>query len=733
MVNNLRSIAVWLVKGSFFIIPFIPLYISRSLFFPYITGKNFIFRVIVEIAFAAWVFLAIYFKEYRPRKSPLTIAVLVFIGVVALATIFSLNPSRSFWSNFERMEGLVGYLHIVALFFIAAHVFNKKDWFIFLNLFVVAGIYENIYALVQKLGYLPSPQGGFRVDGTIGNSAYLAAYLVFLGGMAALLYVQSQSKLAKYYYAAMGVFSLISIYFTATRGAIVAAYLGVAVFCLLHLFLKKGEPLRSSHKKFLATALVVLAAIPVLFLALRNSSFILDNSTLNRVTPSALKRAAETRFTIWGMGWNGFKERPILGWGLENYAYVFSKYYEPSLYAQEAWFDRSHNVVFDWLISAGILGLLSFLFLFIAAFWMLYRLRLGDRLSLDASLVLGVLFAVYFIQDLFVFDNFSTYIAFFSLLAFIHSVWISDEKEKAAKEFSPWLPPTSASFVAPVLLLPAALLVYLWVVNPLRANLYLLSALRDQNVNRKFEDAFANYEKALSFSELGRQEVAEQLGRFATLAADQDLDEKFKVRVFNRAIGELKRVVENNPLEPRDHLFLGTVYAKVQLYDEAFKHFDKARELSPRKQQVYFEIADIYIKREDYAKALEVLKMAYDADSRFDMARLNYAAVLILNGNQEEADRLIVEKFGIPDIGDMLLAQVYARTKKLDRLFKVQEALIKSDPLNSEHAVNIAKTFVTLKRPADAINALREAISRIPEFKQQGEYFISEIRAGRNP
>ena len=33
------------------------------------------------------------------------------------------------------------------------------------------------------------------------------------------------------------------------------------------------------------------------------------------------------RIVIWKIAWQGFLERPLLGWGPENYSIVFSKYY----------------------------------------------------------------------------------------------------------------------------------------------------------------------------------------------------------------------------------------------------------------------------------------------------------------------------------------------------------------------------------------------------------------------
>ena len=66
---NIQSIARFAVLAPLFIIPFLALYISSDLFFPFITGKNFAFRALVEIAFVGYVVLALADKRYRPQFS----------------------------------------------------------------------------------------------------------------------------------------------------------------------------------------------------------------------------------------------------------------------------------------------------------------------------------------------------------------------------------------------------------------------------------------------------------------------------------------------------------------------------------------------------------------------------------------------------------------------------------------------------------------------------------------
>src|SRR3989344_5974090 len=110
-----------------FCIPVIPLIVATdpllpNLFFPYITGKNFTFRILTELLVGGWLILMLRDATYRPRRSLLLIAITVFTFTVALADAFSVNPLKSFWSNFERMEGFVTIAHLLLYFLVAGAI-----------------------------------------------------------------------------------------------------------------------------------------------------------------------------------------------------------------------------------------------------------------------------------------------------------------------------------------------------------------------------------------------------------------------------------------------------------------------------------------------------------------------------------------------------------------------------------------------------------------------------------
>jgi O-antigen ligase len=113
-----------------------------------------------------------------------------------------------------------------------------------------------------------------------------------------------------------------------------------------------------------------------------------------------------------------------LGYGQSNFNYVFNEYYDPRLYAQEQWFDRSHNIFFDWLVTGGFLGLLAYLSIFVAAVYYLFiqPFRKGAPETftvIERGILLGLL-AGYFTHNFVVFDNIVSYIFFAITLGLIH-------------------------------------------------------------------------------------------------------------------------------------------------------------------------------------------------------------------------------------------------------------------------------------------------------------------------
>jgi hypothetical protein len=173
MKDTLKAI----VLGGLFAVPFLTLYVENEYFFPFITGKNFWFRIIVDVTFAAWVLLALYEPKYRPKWSWLIGSFGILLVVMFFANLFGAHPSSSFWSNFERMDGYVSLVHTFLYFVVLGSVMlTEKLWRRLLNVSLVVAFAVALYGLLQYTGVLP---GSDRIDSRLGNAAYMAIYMLF--------------------------------------------------------------------------------------------------------------------------------------------------------------------------------------------------------------------------------------------------------------------------------------------------------------------------------------------------------------------------------------------------------------------------------------------------------------------------------------------------------------------------------------------------------------------------
>jgi len=367
---------LWLVKILLGLCLATPLFLTSSLLFPYTSIKAFSFRIFVEIAAIFYFYLALKYPAFRPKKTALTIAVLAFLLIWLLSAIFGVDSYLSFWGNLERMLGVLGMLHFAAFFLMLTGIFRtEKNWVSLIKISVVISSVISLLAVIQRfasLGVLIPQQG--RVYATIGNPAFLASYLIFniffTGYLIFISLAQGQKFMNWRVFSWSGFLLLqpIALFLTGTRGAFVGFSVGV-ILCLI--FFVLFYPAKNIRKYFLA----VLAAIMILggsVFAFRNSVFVRSNPDLNRIASITIKDVtAQNRLILWQKAWASWQERPIFGWGPENYEVAINKYFDARLLPYEAWYDRAHNFIFDYGVAGGWVGLAAFLSLIaIAAFYL---------------------------------------------------------------------------------------------------------------------------------------------------------------------------------------------------------------------------------------------------------------------------------------------------------------------------------------------------------------------------
>ncbi len=738
-MSTLEKTLRWIVIGAIFLLTLIPFLVPQSLFFPFITGKNFAFRILVEVMAAGWLGLALVYPHYRPRRSWILAAFAVFVAIIALADAVGVYPFKSFWSNFERMDGWVTLAHLFTLVVVASSMLNtERLWRAFFQTTLGVSVAVAGYGFLQLFG-VASLTAGFsslsRLDATFGNPIYLAVYMLFHAFIAALLWAQTWGKSApgtrlgfSLGYGAVLAIDCIVLLLTATRGTILGLIGGAFVTAvLIALFGRDASPRLAKASLGMIVGLVVLAGG---FFFVRDAAWVQNVSFLQRLgTISTSDSTTKARFYNWGMAWEGVKERPILGWGQENYAVVFDKYYDPRMYSAEPWFDRVHNVVFDWLVAGGILGLLGYLSIFVAALvalWHRARNAVPAFTVVESSILTGVL-AGYFFHNLFVFDNVMSYILFGLIIAYI--AWRKGESAGAARLWKTSLPEQSLPVVAVV----AALVLWgatSWInAAALSQNRLLIQAISPypDGVSKNFE----YIKKAIAEGSVGTQEAREQLVQMATkVAGISGIDIQTKQAFYDLAVAEIRLQQEASPLDARPALFLGLVHDSFGNYvagAEALKH---ALSLSPTKQAILYELARNAQMRGDVAGMMAYFKTAYELETRNVQARILYAAGALAIKNDALANELLAPIIPTGEAADPRITAAYLAQKRYDKIAAVWEPYVKVHPQDVQGYFTLAAAYYGMGDRTKAIAALEAASKLSTDAALQAAGFIEQIRNG---
>ncbi len=726
----------WAIVGGLFASLFIPFIIANgslfpNMFFPFITGKNFTFRILVEILFGLYVILALREPKYRPRFSWTLAAVGAWVVWAGVADLMSVDPVKSLWSNFERMEGFITVFHLGLYFLVASAVITAEDlWTRFLQTSVGASVLMAGYALLQLGGRIGIDQGSSRVDGTLGNAAYMAIYMLFNIFFALFLLVREwNNRTSRFVYGIILALDTIVLLYTQTRGTVLGLVGGLMMAGIYLIISTRTMPEYKKARTAARNSLIAIVALIALFVGARNVPAIRDSAAFGRLASISLSdKTTESRFMIWHMAWDGFKEKPVFGWGQDNFNYVFNKYYDPRMWDQEQWFDRAHNAFIDWSINGGLLGFLTFIALFGAAGLALWRTR---ELSALERAALVALIAGYAIHELFVFDDLISYVQFFTILALAHG--LSQREIPANVAFTRPVSNEAIAILAPII--AVVVLGGAWALNaPGIANATgLITAITPPQSASGLDQNLAAFKTILAGSPLGRQETVEQLLQFAPqVAQSQAASPEIKQAFYQSAHDAITAMTTQRKGDARLELFFGAFLDSFGQYQEALPHLLAAQEASPKKQQILFEIGQNNLMRSgDTKDALLVLQQAYQLDPSYDTALIYYVSALYQSGDDAQADALLMKRFGTTTPDNATLLQAYAIAKLYTRAEAIIATRLASNPHDAQSWLQYAAMFYASGDTAGTIAALNKGAAADPTFATQAQQLISQLQGGK--
>lgn len=729
------------VRWLLLLVAVTPLLYIGGVYYPFVVPKVIYFRTLIEVAVVLLVCYAVYTREglnLTVFKSKITWVPLVFLGFSYLSALFGLDFYHSFWSIFERMDGLVTLTHLIVYFYAVLLVFNKEDWHKFFIINGVVAVLVGLYAVLQHYGFSWfQDTADVRVRGTIGNAAFLASYLGIMFFLALYLAREAKTVLMRRVWWCGAGLSLIVILLTQTRGAIVAGAVSLVVF-LVWWALTTSE---KKYKRYAVVGLIIVVVLGIFGYAYRENLRSSSISAVARIASISFNDpTTKSRLFIWENSLSAFTEHPILGYGMENFEYVYNRFYDPQEIHEE-WFDRSHNVYIDQLIHNGAIGFVLYLAILLYALYVA-----GEYVSRDryVGFIFFFLLLTYFLQNFFVFDALSSAFLFWAIFAFL----IFFTREVSPSPALGAVAKGGAWRVAFVVIGVGSICVTWYFVNylPLRANMALGEGYKYQIADVR--KSLASFEKGLTYHTFADMEYGYQT--YSTYTNKLEYRTKLKndemVKSYEAASVLFKNLIEKYPWNVRLYTYWGHIVESRPegvSYDE--KEFEalmkKATELSPKRSTAYYIWSNIYLaklkdartnteKQELYSKGLEILKLfatraPNSADAQFVVADVAQKAGRLTEAGEFFEKGAMVYKPSLTSArraaGYLLHINDYARAERY------LEDIARAEGGNPNVWFDLAKVYYLNKKFEMAVQALNKVNALNPELLKKEPALVNQI------
>ena len=634
---------VWAVRVGVMLAALMPLIVTGGTLFPYVVGKAIYARVVIELTFALWLLLIFYYPQHRLRRSWILAAFALWLAVSVAAAFTGVSLTRSLWSTYERMQGVVDLAHWFAFTLMAASAFRTfAHWRLLFTLNILACLIVTLvgisdYYNVADYGLADNEEN--RLTSTLGNPIYTSAYIILnmlisIGLIAHSLVDETERNrrglaggrrrlrgrrrrreaaamaassfewlpLLQVFWASSIMLNLWALWLTGTRSGLITLVVAAVIFAIPYLVWGNIRVVRALCVGLLCAS----AAAVALFAALRMGASlpygIHNDPTIERISTIGLDDPSiQGRVMALSAGYSAFLARPILGWGPDNFIVAWGRHVaELSVY--EELFDHSHNKVIEEMATKGIAGLAAYLLLWClmgrALISLMARARGYEQIAL---FIFAMAMLAYFIQNLSLFDTPVTLMQFCLFAAFATA---AERRFGARNGDAPcgWLPSgwgfrvrfglVSGALRSSwgVILLPlCAAAVALAAVGLVNARMYSAAAAGAQFLDEtaSYWDArAARFDDAVAlFPELGGFPRMFMISE-ATRIYDSLSEDEFR-SVVELAESETRAQLELEPQNWRMLLTLAKFYQAVSEREGAYlslarEALERARELAPR-------------------------------------------------------------------------------------------------------------------------------------------------------
>lgn len=606
-------------------------------------------------------------RKIAIQRTPLDIPILLFLASQFLSTIFSIDSYVSFWGYYSRFNG--GFLSILSYIFLyyafASNVLNaaRTHTYKILLFTFVAGVVVAIWGFPSHFGYDPTClmfrgsldvacwtdafQPKVRIFSTLGQPNWLATYLAALlpigfgFGLESVFKYREDKKSIKSLYTAIVLFVAVTLFYidiiwTDSQSGFIGLWAGLVVMAGIfgaRYVLKAEKKNRRIINGVFAGGLVVFLLLNLL---LGMPIERLKNFSFSQITKQTTSQAAQQdtqaaplpalefggtdsskiRLIVWRGALDIFKTHPILGSGVETFAYAYYQHRPAAHNLTSEWdylYNKAHNEYLNYLATTGILGLGTYLFFIGYFFVLVFKSLKEDKQSwyVPAGIVAG--FVSILVSQFFGFSVvISNLLLFMMPLWFLHLVYpkfvVSEKVHEDRINHTP---------LGNILIVAIGIFLFSLEFVLLRYWLADKAYALGNNLDKVGEYTQANSQLVTAVQmrpheDLFRDELSVNLGTLAFLFAQQN--QATQAAQLGQQAKDLSDMVvaahPNNVVywKSRTRVMYSLAQIQPDFFQLAIQAIEQAHKLAPTDAKIMYNMALMYSQAGNPEKAIEVLK-----------------------------------------------------------------------------------------------------------------------------
>lgn len=674
MIILVKFIA-WLYYSLLILVP-LALYPHSSEIFEF--NKIIVVYLFTIFIMFFWSIRMVYEKRFIFKNSKLDVPILIFLGLLTITTVFSIDPHTSFFGYYTRFHGgLLSYITYALLYWGFVSNLNKEHSIKAIHSLIIGSILVSIYGILQHFGidkdlWIQDVQ--LRIFSTLGQPNWLAAWIVALIPLS-WNYIHQKESLKHFsikniffgnYWISLSVFFVFYLVLSYTRsrsGFIALLTAGVAYFSIVIFQHFKENNLPILIKKLAIPTLIILTYslvagtvyTPSLNQMFRQNSVqteqIVDQVTDQAATdstaaPTVSFESSEIRLIVWRGAIDVWKHNPILGTGPETFAYSYYQHRPAEHNLVSEWdflYNKAHNEYLNQLATTGVAGTIGYLIFHLGVILLLINNFKRDN-SENKYLHLAMLSGFFSI----IVTNFAGFsVVPVALLMFLFpAVSVSvlkDQPEDLLKKAE--LDQTQKIIIGVSVVI--ALFLMTKTVNYWRADLFYARAQLLNNT-RNFQSAHDEINEAIrlrSNEHIYWQTLAESEAGMAVLLLE--INEDMSMQVARSAYENLRKAEIMNPHDVNNLRKQASTLLRLSFVDPGYLAISeqtivKAVNLAPTEAKLIYNLGVIQLRQGKYDEGIENLEKAIKLRPVYKDAYYALALAFIETGQDNDARKNLI-------------------------------------------------------------------------------------------